>query len=46
MTQYIGDFKKLIPRDYARMTEAIAAGEAKGLSRAQAELEAFRERGA
>lgn len=45
-TQSIGDFKKLIPRDYARMTAAIAAGEAKGLSRAQAELEAFRQRGA
>ena len=42
---YIGDFKKLIPRDYSAMTESIATYEAKGLSREQAELEAFLKRG-
>ena len=37
----LGDFKKIISRDYSAMKERIAAYEAKGLSREQAELEAF-----
>ena len=37
----LGDFKKIISRDYSAMKERIATYEAKGLSREQAELEAF-----
>mgnify|MGYP001024753994 FL=1 len=36
-------FKKIIPRDYRRMLSAIARCEAQGMSRDEAELEAFRE---
>ena len=46
---YVGDFKKLIPWDYAAMTRAIAAGQAQGMDREAAELAAFldlRKRGA
>lgn len=46
---YVGDFKKLIPWDYAAMTRAIAAGQAQGMEREAAELAAFldlRKRGA
>lgn len=45
----MGDFKKLIPWDYAAMTRAIAAGQAQGMEREAAELAAFldlRKRGA
>ncbi len=38
---YLPKFKKIVPRDYARMLRAIAAFEEKGMSRAQAEIEAF-----
>ena len=44
--RYIGEFKKIVPRDYSQMLEAIAALEAKGMPRAQAELEAFKRKGA
>ncbi len=46
---YVGDFKKLIPWDYAAMTRDIAAGQAQGMEREAAELAAFldlRKRGA
>lgn len=46
---YVGDFKKLIPWDYAAMTRAIAAGQTQGMEREAAELAAFldlRKRGA
>ncbi len=36
-------FKKIIPRDYRRMLGAIARCEAQGMSRDEAEMEAFRE---
>ncbi|MDY4430996.1 glutamate synthase large subunit [Evtepia sp.] len=42
---FLKDFKKIIPRDYSSMTERIAEYEAKGLTREQAELEAFLKRG-
>ena len=38
---YIPAFKKIIPRDYAKMVDAIAALEAKGKTREEAEIEAF-----
>ena len=38
---YIPCFKKIMPRDYDRMLRSIAKFEEKGLSREQAELEAF-----
>ncbi len=38
---YVEDFKKLIPWDYAAMTQAIAAGQAQGMEREAAELAAF-----
>ncbi len=38
---YLPDFKKIIPVDYSKMLAAIAGFEEKGLSREQAELEAF-----
>ncbi|MDY3281998.1 glutamate synthase large subunit [Dysosmobacter sp.] len=38
---YIPCFKKIMPRDYDRMIRAIAQLEAKGMSREQAEIEAF-----
>jgi glutamate synthase (ferredoxin) len=41
---YIRDFKKIVPRDYSRMLEKIAEFEAKGLTREQAEMEAFTKR--
>ena len=34
-------FKKIIPRDYRRVTEEIARGEARGLDEEQAKIEAF-----
>ena len=37
----IGDFKKIIPRDYQVMLSAISRFEEQGLSRENAELEAF-----
>ncbi len=36
-------FKKIIPRDYKRMVSAIAHCEAQGMTRDEAEMEAFRE---
>ncbi len=39
--QYIPRFKKVIPRDYQRILAGIARYEGQGLSRSQAELEAF-----
>ena len=41
--EYLPKFKKVVPFDYARMLRAIARHEAEGLSREQAEMEAFRE---
>ena len=38
---YIPCFKKVMPRDYDRMLRAIAQREEKGMSREQAEIEAF-----
>lgn len=38
---YIPCFKKVMPRDYDRMLRAIAQLEEKGMSREQAEIEAF-----
>ena len=38
---YIPCFKKIMPRDYDRMLRAIAQQEEKGMSREQAEIEAF-----
>ena len=38
---YIPCFKKVMPRDYDRMLRSIAQYEEKGMSRAQAEIEAF-----
>ena len=40
---YIPDFKKIIPRDYQKMLTAIGRFEEQGLSRENAELEAFNE---
>ena len=34
-------FKKILPRDYDRMLRAIAQGQERGLSRDEAEIEAF-----
>ncbi len=39
--QRLPDFKKVISRDYERMLDLIAAGEAKGMDRNAAEIEAF-----
>jgi glutamate synthase (NADPH/NADH) large chain len=39
--QYLPNFKKILPRDYDRMLRAIAQLEEKGMSRAQAQIEAF-----
>ena len=39
--EYIPAFKKIIPKDYARMVESIAALESKGMPREDAEIEAF-----
>ena len=41
MENYLPKFKKIIPRDYSRMLRAIASFEEKGMSRQQAEIEAF-----
>ena len=38
---YIPCFKKVMPRDYDRMLRSIAQYEEKGMSRQQAEIEAF-----
>ena len=39
--EHICDFKKIIPRDYQKMLTAIGRFEEQGLSRENAELEAF-----
>ena len=39
--EYIPAFKKIIPKDYARMVESIAALESAGMPREDAEIEAF-----
>ena len=41
----LADFKKIVPRDYSHMLGLIAKFEASGMSRADAELEAFLKRG-
>ena len=38
---YVPKFKKIIPNDYSRMISAIAQFEEKGMTREQAEIEAF-----
>ena len=38
---YIPAFKKIIPKDYEKMVDAIASLEGKGMSREEAEIEAF-----
>ena len=38
---YIPCFKKVMPRDYDRMLRSIAQYEEKGMTREQAEIEAF-----
>ena len=38
---YIPCFKKIMPRDYERMTKAILANEKQGMSRQEAEIKAF-----
>lgn len=38
---YLPLFKKIMPNDYAKMLAAISRFEEKGLSRSEAELEAF-----
>lgn len=38
---YVPCFKKVMPRDYDRMLRAIAQREEKGMSREQAEMDAF-----
>ena len=38
---YIPAFKKIIPKDYARMVESIDALQEKGMPREEAEIEAF-----
>ena len=40
---YVKKFKKIMPRDYKRMLSLIARHEEQGQSKAEAELEAFRE---
>ena len=40
--EYASKFKKIIPYDYQRMMEAIAANEEKGMSPDEARIEAFR----
>ncbi|MDD6503449.1 MAG: glutamate synthase-related protein, partial [Oscillospiraceae bacterium] len=44
--QYVHEFKKIVPRDYSQMLESIAALQAKGMPREQAEMEAFKRKGA
>ena len=44
--QYVHEFKKIVPRDYSQMLESIAALQAKGMPREQAEMEAFKRTGA
>ena len=39
---YVSKFKKIMPRDYRRMLSLIGRYEAQGLSKSDAELEAFR----
>ncbi len=39
--RYLSLFKKILPRDYDRMMRTIAQYEEKGMTRAQAEVEAF-----
>lgn len=38
---HISDFKKIMPKDYSRMIQTIARLEGKGISREQAEMDAF-----
>ena len=40
-SSYIPCFKKVMPKDYQKMLSAIAQFEEKGLTREQAEIEAF-----
>lgn len=41
--EYVAKFKKIMPRDYKRMLSLIARHEERGQTKAEAELEAFRE---
>ena len=43
--QSVQEFKKIVPRDYSQMLESIAALEAKGMPRDEAEMEAFKRKG-
>ncbi len=38
---YLPNFKKILPHDYNRMMQSIAQFEEKGMSREQAEIDAF-----
>ncbi|MGN1419071.1 MAG: hypothetical protein ACI4W6_07060, partial [Acutalibacteraceae bacterium] len=38
---YSKEFKKIVPVDYAKMLQSISLMEEKGMSREQAEIEAF-----
>ena len=39
--QRLGDFKKIMPKDFKRMMDVIASFEARGMAREAAEIEAF-----
>ncbi len=39
--EFLSDFKKIVPHDYAKIRSAVAALEEKGIDREQAEIEAF-----
>jgi len=39
--EYLGKFKKVLPRDYDKMNKTIIAFEEKGLSKEEAQIEAF-----
>ena len=39
--EYLPLFKKIVPHDYAKINKAISACEEKGMTREQAEIEAF-----
>ncbi len=38
---YLPSFKKILPHDYSRMMQTIAQFEEKGMTREQAEIDAF-----
>ena len=40
-SSYIPQFKKIMPKDYKKMLDAIAAMEKRGMGRKEAEMEAF-----